>query len=156
MILLKGITGFYTKSEEPPIVDRKQFKQLCFSILQPLGGTVIEFTDSCCQRNFVDAKVTLRDSKFHILLNKHYPMVAFASNVGFASITFRDEPTLLERFRASYRVLSCRELNKPVSLKLGAKKCLLQNENELSQAELEQVAFWKPKTFGEIIFNQWD
>jgi hypothetical protein len=125
-ILLKGITGFYTIIEKPPIIDRKQFKQLCFSRLQTLGGTVIEFTDSSCQRNFLDAKVILGDTKLHILLNKHYPIVAFASNVGYGCITFRDEPGLLERFRASYRVLSCTELNKPGSLKLGDKKCLLQ------------------------------
>lgn len=153
MILLKGITGFYTKSEEPPIVDRKQFKQLCFSIIQPLGGTVLEFNDSCCQRNFLDAKVTLRDKKFHILLNKHYTMVAFASTADYGSIAFIDEPTLSEQLCTSYTVLSSRELNKPV---LFDKRNLLQNENELSQAELKQVAYWKPLTLGEIIFNQWD
>lgn len=157
MILREGITGFYdAKSEQPPIVDQKQFKQLCFSILQYLEGTVIQFNDTGCHGNFIDVEVSLRGTKLHILFNKYYPMVAFASNLEYGSVTFIDNSALSERFCSYYQVLSCKELNKPVSIKLGAKTCLLQNENELSQVELEQVAYWKPRTIGEIVFNQWD
>lgn len=156
MILREGITGFYdAKSERLSIVDQKQFKQLCFSVLPRLEGTVLEFNDTGCHGNFINVEVSLRGTKLHVLLNKHYSIVAFASYVGSDSITFIDHPVLSEQFRASYRVLCCKELNRPVLLKMGAKTCLI-NENELSQVELKQVAYWKPKTVGEIIFNQWD
>ncbi|MDQ0216667.1 hypothetical protein J2S13_003141 [Oikeobacillus pervagus] len=156
MILREGITGFHdAKSEQIPIVDQKQFKQLCFSVLFRIEGTVVEIKDQCCHGNFIDVEVSLQGTKLHILLNKYYPIVAFASYVDFDNITFIDEPKLSEEFCSSYQVLSCRDLNKPVSLKLGAKTCLL-NENELNQAELKQVAYWKPRTIGEIVFNQWD
>lgn len=157
MILREGITGFRdAKSEQIPLVDQKQFKQLCFSVLPRLEGGFVGFIDPCCHGNFIDVKVSLRDTKLHILLNKYYPIIAFASNVEFGSVTFIDNPILSEQFSSSYRVLSCRELNKPISLNGGSKECLLKNENELNQAELEQVAYWKPRTMGEIIFNQWD
>lgn len=157
MILHKGITGFYdAKSEQIPMVDHKQYKQLCFSVLQKHSGDVIGVSNQCCHGNFITMEVKLRDIKLHILLNKHYPIVAFASNVEFGSVTFIDHPVLSEQFSYYYRVLSYSELNEPVLLNLGAKTCLLQNENELDQAELKQVAYWKPETIGEIIFNQWD
>lgn len=125
MLLLNGITGFYdAKSEQPPTVDQKQFKQLCFSVLQNLDGDVVGVSNQCCHGNFIDVEVTLKDTKLHILLNKHYPIIAFASNVEYDSVTFVDDSALSEQFSCSYQVLSCRELNKLVSLKLGAKKCL--------------------------------
>jgi hypothetical protein len=32
----------------------------------------------------------------------------------------------------------------------------LHNDNELNSAELKQIAYWKPETIGELIFNFWD
>lgn len=32
----------------------------------------------------------------------------------------------------------------------------LIKKTELNSAELEQIAYWKPETVGQIIFNYWD
>ncbi|GAM12185.1 hypothetical protein SAMD00020551_0315 [Mesobacillus selenatarsenatis SF-1] len=52
--------------------------------------------------------------------------------------------------------MSVKELNEPLVLKPGSKKGILQNDNDLNSAELEQVAYWQPKRIGEVIFNYWD
>jgi len=54
------------------------------------------------------------------------------------------------------KVLNVKELNEPLALKPGSKKGILQNDNDLNSAELEQVAYWKPERIGEVIFNYWD
>lgn len=33
---------------------------------------------------------------------------------------------------------------------------MLDNEHNLHDAELKELAFWKPKTVGEVVFNDWD
>jgi len=157
MILPNGVTGFYSlDNEKPPTVDRKRFMQQCFSALQNLGGELLRFNDPYCQGNLIDVEVKLAGKKLHVLLNKHYPYVAFASNVEYGSVTFVADFALSEQFSPIYRVLSCRGLNEPVLLTMGSKRCLLQNKNELNQAVLKQVADWKPGTIGAIVFNQLD
>ncbi|MGG1680315.1 hypothetical protein ACIFOT_32175 [Neobacillus sp. NRS-1170] len=34
MKLPNGVTGFYEKPNEPPKIDEKQFKKLCFNIIK--------------------------------------------------------------------------------------------------------------------------
>ena len=65
-------------------------------------------------------------------------------------------PELFQKFISFYKVLDVKELNEPLVLKLGSKKGILQNDNYLNSAELEQVAYWKPERIGEVIFNYWD
>ena len=92
----------------------------------------------------------------HILLNVHYPFMTFANEVEYGKIAFINEPELDKLFGSIYNVLGTKELNEPAILKLGSKQTILQNENDFNKDELKQVAYWKPKTIGEIIFNYWD
>jgi hypothetical protein len=157
MKLPNGITGFYnSKNNQPLKVDGKQFKQVCFTITTQSGGKVLEFKEPQYPINFYDVEVKVFDNHFHILLNEHYPYLAFASVVEFGKINFIDVPELLKQFSSFYKVLDVKELNEPLVLKLGSKKGILQNDNDLNSAELEQVAYWKPERIGEVIFNYWD
>ncbi|QKE76089.1 hypothetical protein HPK19_25125 (plasmid) [Arthrobacter citreus] len=147
MKLLNGITGFYEKQNEPPNIDGKQFKSLCFSILNQNEGTVLEFQEPQVATNFFAMEVNVSNKHFHILLNAHYPFLAFASTVNLSEIIFIDDPQLKEVFSPFYRVLSTKELNEPL---------LIKNVNELNSAELNQLAYWKPERIGDVIFNHWD
>lgn len=48
------------------------------------------------------------------------------------------------------------ELNDPLYIKESTAQIILENDNELNSAELEQIAYWKPKSVGEVIYNFWD
>lgn len=150
MNLTNGVTGFYcTNDSEPPRVDGKQFKQLCFDIVSRSGGKVINVNPPQYSANFYCAQVELSGQLFHILLNEHYPYLAFASSVEFGEIKFIDIKVIHERFDSFYQVIGIAELNVPVDQNL-------LREMELNSAELEQIAYWKPEIIGQIIFNHWD
>ncbi len=163
MKLPNGVTGFYyAKHNKPPTIDEKQFKQICFSIISRNGGKVLNFKEQQVATNFIDVEAKDFNKNLHILLNVHYPFIAFAFAFAFAidveygKITFIDEPELFNQFSPFYNVLDTKELNAPVVLRLGSKKSIVQNENELNSAELKQIAYWKPEIIGDIIFNYWD
>ncbi|AZV41532.1 hypothetical protein BAOM_0921 [Peribacillus asahii] len=157
MKLPNGVTGFYNaEHNKPATIDEKQFKQICFSLISRNGGKVLDFKEPQVATNFFDVEAKVFNKHLHILLNVHYPYMAFAFDVEFGKITFIDEPELFKQFSPFYNVLDTKELNAPVILRLGSKKSILQNNNELNSAELELIAFWKPERIGEIIFNCWD
>ncbi|MFF2879036.1 hypothetical protein ACFVR2_22335 [Gottfriedia sp. NPDC057991] len=147
MILLNGITGFYEKQNVPPNTDGMQFKKLCFSIINQNKGTILNFRESQVATNFFAMEVKVSNKYFYILLNAHYPFLAFASAVNFGEINFLDVPQLKEEFSPFYIVLSTSELNEPL---------ILKSENKLNSAELKQIAYWKPNRIGEVLFNHWD
>lgn len=152
MKLPNGVTGFYNSEiNKPPQVDEKQFKQLCFDLTFRNGGKIISFNTPQYPANFYNAEVEIFDMRFYILLNAHYPFLAFASVVKFGNINFIDIPVLFEQFSPFYQVLDTVALNVSINQILGAK-----NENILNSAELEQIAHWNPETIGQIIFNNWD
>ena len=35
-------------------------------------------------------------------------------------------------------------------------RIFLANKNELNEAELSNIKYWKPLTVGDIVFNYWD
>ncbi|MCA1201953.1 hypothetical protein ACTHAL_000786 [Priestia flexa] len=150
MKLPNGVTGFYdSKVNKPPQVDGKQFKQLCFDFASRNSGKVIDFITPQYPSNFYYAHVEIVGNQFYILLNEHYPYLAFASIVEFGNIKFINRPVPYEKFSSFYRVIGTGELNVPLNQKL-------LKQTELNSAELEQIAYWKPETVGQIIFNYWD
>ncbi len=150
MKLPSGVTGFYSlEVESPPQVDWKQFKQLCFQFAFQNGVRIIEFHMPKYPINFYYALVEMLGNRFYILLNEHYPYLAFSSAVEYGNIKFIDRPDLNNRFSSYYRILSKRELNTPFNQDN-------LNKSELNRAELDQITFWKPQTVGQVIFNYWN
>lgn len=129
---------------QPP--DSHHFKELCFMLMMQCGGKVLGFKEPQIATNFFDVEVSLFQKQLHILLNENYPFLAFASHVEYFYIHFCEEPELNKLFSPYYRVLGTKELSAPLDLK----------ENELDPSELQQIAYWKPVTLGEVIFNFWD
>ena len=145
-----GITGFYGPGgHNPPQIDESLFKQIGYSALSRHGGKVIEFQAPQYPANYYTVHAEMSDSPFFILLNEHYPFLAFASAVEYGNIQFMDIPALHEDFSPFYRIMSASELGKPFNLSLT-------RNSELWSAELDQITYWKPETIGQIIYNHWD
>lgn len=149
MKLPNGVTGFFYDESPPPEVDGKLFKQLCFDFASRYGGKVMDSNEPEYPENFYCAQVEVRDKQFKILLNEYNLYLASASAVEFCNIKFIDAPAIKEYFSPYYQVLNTDELNSPFNSNL-------LNIAELNRAELEQIAYWKPKTIGQIIFNHRD
>ncbi len=159
MILANGVTGFFDPTDNQPIpVDEKQFKQLCHSIVKSNNGTFKKTIDSAYPMNFYHAHISFNTEQLHVLLNKHYPLLAFASSVEYESIEFIDIPHLVKPFSSFYKVLHTEELKQPVIVQIHSKQKhdFLQNNHDLNLTELKNIKYWKPKIIGEIIFNYWD
>jgi len=150
MILPNGVTGLYdSKANKPPQVDGKLFKQLCFDFGSRNRGKVINFYTPQYPSNFYYVQVEIGGNSFYILLNEHYPFLAFASEVEYGNIKFINRLVANEPLSSFYRVISTGELYIPVNQELI-------KYSELNSAELEQIAYWKPETVGHILFNYWD
>ncbi|MUV38803.1 hypothetical protein JNUCC1_02674 [Lentibacillus sp. JNUCC-1] len=102
--------------------------------------------------------IKVRNKSVHALLNSQYPFIAFTSSRQGDEhhFPFIDDVELSNIFNPYYEVLSFEQLNKPVRYHQQGTNITLENENTLHQADLKQLAFWKPKTVGEIVFNYWD
>ena len=155
MILLNGVTGFYSVNQQPPSMDEKQYKQNCYSLISSMDGDVLSFQGAQTAANFFNTEVKVLNKHLHILLNEHYPFMAFTCKFDYGKTIFYDEPELLKLFSPYYTVLGTDELNESIILKLGSRR-IIQNDNELNDDELTQIAYWKPERMGDILFNYWD
>ena len=147
MILPRGITGFWSVNEAPPLfLDEKAFCQMCHALAWKNGGTVTELDTDTYPRNFYSAKLSRYDQSVFILQNIHYPYIAFAQRDAASRFVLISPPDWLQLSDDPVRVLSPNELNQDWHGLCG----------ELSPEELEQIRYWNPQTVGEIIFNTWD
>jgi hypothetical protein len=154
LLLPNGITGF---SNHSPKVTLTDVKRDCYAAIQSVGGKIEEIIGVKYPKNFYEIVFSFRKKRLHALFNYQYPMVAFASNVAYFQIEYMDDWDLSNFFQMyDYQVLSVNELNTPLAIKKKGSKIRLENENDLSDFELEQIQYWEAKTIGEVIFNYWD
>ena len=147
MILPRGITGFGgVNTVPPPLLGKKAFRQMCYSIAWENGGTVAEMDMDTARKNFYSAKLSRYDQAVFLLQNIHYPYIAFAQWDAASRFVLISPPDWLQLPDGPVRVLSSNELNQDWHGLCG----------ELSPEELEQIRYWNPQTVGEIIFNTWD
>ncbi|WP_227936429.1 hypothetical protein [Alkalihalobacillus deserti] len=158
LILRSGITGIYDgKGNPPPSVKENTFKQLCYSLF---ASKVQDFigTEEDGIKNFYEAVVKLNNKRIHILLNAHYPYMAYTDTrelyVDYFPFIANDQ--LADSFKPYYKVLSPSQLNEPLTFKRIKGKVSLENENTLSEIDLEQLVYWDAKTVGNVVFNYWD
>lgn len=152
MILRSGVTGF----QPAPSTDQKEFKSICYALA---GAEKVEFIEpGGAVRNFYECVIKRKNKKVHVLLNSHYPFAAFTASRGTDEFYFPfiDDPELAELFSPYYEIVSREQLNEPAALRRHGHTILLDNENTLHPDELKQLAFWKPETIGDIVFNYWD
>ncbi|MEZ0481605.1 hypothetical protein [Planococcus sp. SSTMD024] len=150
MKLPTGITGFTdAASNELPKTDGKPFKQLCFALSLRPSIQFMSFTEPGLSSNHYCAEMNAGGDAVFILLNAHFPYLAFASSCRSGSYEFIGCAGWEEVFSPSYHVLSTAELNVPLDREQ-------LNALQLNEAEWKQAAYWEPKTTGQLIFNHWD
>jgi hypothetical protein len=155
LILYRGITGFWGLSDEPPPeTDLRVFRSHCFEVARQTNGRVLSVANSNTKghyRNYSLGTIELRSEIVCILLNAHYPIVAFADPVAESEVQlrFRDSSELAQAFGVFglYQIVLARELeSQPTPDTLG----------KLSLAEQKQVEYWNPQRIADILFNWWD
>ena len=145
MKLPNGITGFSAGCLET--YDKQLFKRLCYGIVNRTGGEVLDWKDDCFPRNHSRILVVFGEEHFFIFANELHPYIGFATVAEDSIITYMDMPLLQAEFAVhSYTVLSKEELERP----------FLLNEHNLDEEEIRQVRYWRPRTLGEVVFNEWD
>lgn len=157
MKLPMGITGFYNTNEtKPPSLSLKEVKRSCYLAIHATGATLLSFAKASYPKNYFTACVQMGQQQIYILINEHYPFVAFTSSVGDSAISFVDCPLLTTPLSAYFTILSQKVLMSPVQINEGVLTTRFKLDVELSEVEYDQLLFSCPKKLGEIIFNEWD
>ncbi len=71
-------------------------------------------------------------------------------------ITFVNDKELSFSFQLFYTILGAESLNEKLMYTRKKGSVLINNDNQLNSAELAQIAYWKPITLGEVLYNYWD
>ena len=153
MILQKGITGFWQNGQEQvaPEIDMGRLKSLVLSLNQTGRFKVSEVQTDLTAQNYIRYHILslVKGEKFDLLFNAHYPYYCGVTedskwmNLRFIEV----ETTLRSQLEPPLQFLGPELLDSEVSKRdLGL----------LTQVELDQIAYWKSSTFGEIIFNGYD
>ncbi|WP_043932273.1 hypothetical protein [Bacillus sp. EB01] len=145
-ILCAGVTGF----EPAPSVGSGDFKKTMKSIYR---SRVVDFSPSTPGRNYHMCTVITEEDKIRILLNAHYPFLAFSK---IDSLEFIEGLDLAGMLGEHYHILGPEKLYVPLRFTNIGKKFVIANENTLHQNDQQQIAYWKPSTVGEVVFNNWD
>ncbi|WP_342314862.1 hypothetical protein AAB109_29470 (plasmid) [Priestia megaterium] len=157
MELLNGVTGFYIDTKvEPPATSLKQFKIHSYEAARTYNGELLECNDTDVHSNFLFSILRISNKEVYVLLNKHYPFVAFASSVNEERIFFVNDKELNFLFSAFYTILDAESLNERLLYTGKKESFLIKNDNQLNSSELAQIAYWKPITLGEVLYNYWD
>ncbi|WP_280169378.1 hypothetical protein [Priestia megaterium] len=157
MELLNGVTGFYIDlKDKPPATSRKQFKVHSYEAARTYNGELLECNDTDVHSNFLFSVLRISNKEVYVLLNKHYPFVAFASSINEEGIFFVNDKELSFFFSTFYKILYAESLNERLLYMRKKESVLIKNDNQLNNVELAQIAYWKPITLGEVLYNYWD
>lgn len=149
-----GVTGFhYYLDTPPPVTDERAFIALCHTFAQLVEAkiTSTKRLGSVPERNFTAVEFQSQTEGFAILLNAHYPLIAFSKPIQYESLTleFIDRPEYEWRWLqlGDFRVLHVKELSaSPYDLDVS----------EISDTEYDQILVRQPRSMGGIVFNFWD
>jgi hypothetical protein len=150
----RGITGVRHVDDSPlPLCDLAAFRGHCYSAARALNGRVVSVDASvrAVETNFARAVLEVPTGRVAVLLNAHYPVIAFAEPPvdDKASTHFLDAPDLAKAF-CDFGV------DKVVCVAQLAAPLPLEQCERLASAEREQIEYWRPQCVGEVVFNFWD
>lgn len=154
MLLLRGITGFWNASEAPlASADIPVFRGHCYEVARQIGARVVVDIKPNAQglSSFVVIVLETKSGVVAVLLHSYHPVMAFAAPPITAGmpLQFLDCPELANAFSnlGIYELALAAELERPLTP---------SDLSELSDAELTQVKYWKPRRIGDVAFNYWD
>jgi hypothetical protein len=154
MKLKKGITGFYHRTEEETIqkLDRKSLKECAYTCDYSTNYRLKKLLNPDQTSNYyrISYKHAKKDVKIDVVVNSHYPYFAgIKPESSWMNLNFISLP---EEIRQKFEEEGFIYLAPQVLSAHFDKNDL----DELSESELQQIAYWKSRTFGEVIFNGYD
>ncbi len=149
MKLPAGATGFDAPASDE--AEARTFTAACYHAARATGGTVTRVSPAGPTPNFHSIEISYRDQRIAVLRHAALPLVAFADPHGDGSMTqtFADHPGLAAAITdvSDLQVLTAEQMNTPLSR---------ADLSDLSAAEHQEIAYWKPYSVGELLFNFWD
>lgn len=150
-MLQNGISGFFDYGDCVVNVTLEKYKSIIVPMLSSHGYRLIETQKAGVTPNFHTLTFQKKDIVFNILCNATHKVIAFTNNPikEYQSIQFIDYQEVQKLFETygDITVVMADELNRPIT----------DNDSKnLNEAEWKQIAYWKPQSIGEIIFNWWD
>lgn len=145
-----GVTGFYNSKESPPpVVDIEYFNNKCFTAARELRGKIVEPNKSSPIKNFTFKTLSIFEDQISVLLNNHYPIIAFAKPpVEYGNIDFFEIEKVVDWFENNSKFIY-----PGLALLFNPVNDFLDN---LNPAEVSEINGHKPEALGELIFNFWD
>lgn len=152
--LPRGATGFWdARAGTVARTDVRAFRTAVHTAAQQVAGQVEGFEPAGVTPNFHLMVVRMRrDDRVGVVCHQLLPWLALArppEDGSMEPLAFRSEPELATALELvpPFRVLDLPFLNTPLErLDLST----------LDRGERSEIAFWKPVTLGELVFNWWD
>lgn len=154
VIAKRGSTSFAGVRDRTPLprFSFEDFKFTVYGISTMIGASVRELHESDAGRNFHLATIHENDSPTNVLGHVIHPYLAFALPMQLDSWSFQFNDHLratekLSRIFPKIEVLSKQLLETPIAE---------IDLSELAPSEMNQIKYWKPISYGQLLFNRWD
>ena len=150
-MIRRGITGFSSFRSLEPIekVNFKDFKAAVYFVAQSHNLRVENIEQPNVTPNFYRALFVNHNIRIWTLCNTTFPVIAFTSSLeNWFQEGFLDLPEIGSSFATlGYQVATAEYLERDFQQK---------DLTILDDAEIEAIRYWRPKTFGRVIFNWFD
>ncbi|UJR82013.1 hypothetical protein [Sandaracinus amylolyticus] len=142
--LPRGATGLRHVRDEPlPFITLDDARRAIGTMLAPSGAITFEPDPKPWSvKSFYDLRVRQRASTLRVLVHRTHPWIVFAD----AGLRFVAPPR--DALPPSPFVL--------VPLEVLGHPADAAALSRLARAEMQQVAYWKPRTVGDVVFQHWD
>ncbi|ONH26252.1 hypothetical protein [Pseudofrankia asymbiotica] len=150
MKLPPAATGFGLQPLNAP-TDLRDFLTVCHRAAQRTGGAMTSTHPAGVTPNFHTVAIDYPGHSVAVLRHATLPLVAFTRPqlTSDTALAFVDEPPLAAAIHetSELEVLAVDQLHLPLAR---------ADLTALTSAELSQIAYWKPETVGDLLFNFWD
>jgi hypothetical protein len=151
-LLQPGITGFAPShgAAFPNAVELKTWKGDIYDAARTMGLRVVDVQAASVTPNFHSAALVAKDRALFVLCNASFPVVAIvAERPKPGRLLFLNNEQIASAFKrkGTYLVADATEL---------ARRLTSADVNALDPVEQKQIAYWRPQTVGEVVFNWFD
>lgn len=131
------------------MIHAREFHRACFQAARTTGRELTEFSEGGL--SFREAALTRHGHSIVVLCSTRFPALAFTETPGPHTFpkTYLDAPDLATAFLEilDVRVLSAAELARDFGKQARA---------EFPHLDPADLAYWRPGTVAEALFNTWD
>lgn len=154
MKLRPGITSFFEGHERDsiPKYSIAEFKHLVHALALLQGSKIGSISECGITPNFHTAELQMEGTRLFVLGHSNFPVIAFVEQLNHDDQQLRFVDNLNVAGEIS-RLCPEVEIGRTSDLSR-----LITNDDlaVLTVVEQKQVAYWKPRTIGQLVFNWWD